>query len=145
PLVALDREAVWVELFPSGTTGEEKPVPKAVRHLEDEVTVLGARFGAALGPGARMLSTASPQHLYGLLFRVLWPLAAGRPFLRTPLLHPEELGPSMDEADFALGGTPVALRRLADHAELASRAQRCRGVFSSGGPLDAEVARGVAD
>jgi acyl-coenzyme A synthetase/AMP-(fatty) acid ligase len=145
PLVALDREAVWVELFTSGTTGEEKPVPKAVRHLEDEVAVLGARFGAALGPGARMLSTASPQHLYGLLFRVLWPLATGRPFLRTPLLHPEELGPYMDEADFALASTPVALRRLADHAELASRAQRCRAVFSSGGPLDAEVARGVAD
>ena len=114
---------MWVELFTSGTTGEEKPVPKAVRHLEDEVAVLGAHFGAALGAGARMLSTASPQHLYGLLFRVLWPLAAGRPFLRTPLLHPEELAPYMDEGDFALASTPVALRRLADHAELASRAR----------------------
>jgi acyl-CoA synthetase (AMP-forming)/AMP-acid ligase II/3-hydroxymyristoyl/3-hydroxydecanoyl-(acyl carrier protein) dehydratase len=145
PLVALDREAVWVELFTSGTTGEEKPVPKAVRHLEDEVAVLGAHFGAALGGSARMLSTASPQHLYGLLFRVLWPLAAGRPFLRTPLLHPEELAPYMDEGDFALASTPVALRRLADHAELASRAARCRAVFSSGGPLEAEVARRVAD
>jgi acyl-coenzyme A synthetase/AMP-(fatty) acid ligase len=144
-LVALEREAAWVEHFTSGTTGDEKPVAKAVRHLEDEVAVLGAEFAGALAGGARMLSTASPQHLYGLLFRVLWPLAAGRPFLRTPILHPEELAPYMDEADFALASTPVALRRLADRAELASRAGRCRAVFSSGGPLEADVARRVAE
>lgn len=144
-LVALEREAAWVEHFTSGTTGDEKPVAKAVRHLEDEVAVLGAEFAGALAGGARMLSTASPQHLYGLLFRVLWPLAAGRPFLRTPILHPEELAPYMDEADFALASTPVALRRLADRAELASRAGRCRAVFSSGGPLEAEVALAVAE
>jgi acyl-coenzyme A synthetase/AMP-(fatty) acid ligase len=142
-LVALEREAPWAELFTSGTTGDEKPVVKAVRHLEDEVAMLEARFGAALGPGARMLSTASPQHLYGLLFRVLWPLAAGRPFLRTALLHPEELAPSMEAADFALATTPVALRRLAERGALASHAARCRAVFSSGGPLDADVARRV--
>jgi acyl-coenzyme A synthetase/AMP-(fatty) acid ligase len=144
-LVAQERDAAWVEHFTSGTTGDEKPVAKAVRHLEDEVAVLDAEFAGALPAGARMLSTASPQHLYGLLFRVLWPLCAGRPFLRTPILHPEELAPYMDEAAFALASTPVALRRLADRAELASRAARCRGVFSSGGPLDADVARRVAE
>jgi acyl-CoA synthetase (AMP-forming)/AMP-acid ligase II len=143
-LVALDREAAWVEHFTSGTTGEEKPVAKAVRHLEDEVQVLGAHFAGALDAHTRMLSTASPQHLYGLLFRVLWPLAAGRPFLRTPILHPEELAPYMDEGSFALASTPVALRRLADGAELGARAGRCRAVFSSGGPLEADVARRVA-
>jgi len=145
PLAALDREAAWAELFTSGTTGDEKPILKSVRHLEDEVDVLEARFGAALGAGTRVLATASPQHLYGLLFRVLWPLAAGRPFLRTPLLHPEELAPSLDEGPFALASTPVALRRLAERTELASRAAHCRAVFSSGGPLEAEVAQRVAE
>ncbi len=144
-LIALDRETPWAELFTSGTTGEEKPIVKAVRQLEDEVEILEAQFGEALGAGTRMLSTASPQHLYGLLFRVLWPLAAGRPFLRTPLLHPEELAPALDEGEFALASTPVALRRLAERSELASRRERCRAVFSSGGPLEAEVARRVAD
>jgi acyl-coenzyme A synthetase/AMP-(fatty) acid ligase len=144
PLGALAREAPLVEHFTSGTTGDEKPVAKAVRHLEDEVAVLAARFDAALGPEARMLSTASPQHLYGLLFRVLWPLAAGRPFLRTPILHPEELAPYMD-GDFALASTPAALRRLAERTELAAHAVRCRAVFSSGGPLEPDVARRVAE
>jgi acyl-coenzyme A synthetase/AMP-(fatty) acid ligase len=145
-LVSLEREAAWVELFTSGTTGEEKPIAKLVRHLEDEVQMLGSHFASALADGARMLSTASPQHLYGLLFRVLWPLAAGRPFLRTALLHPGELVPYLEEpGSFALASTPVALRGLAERAELAACASRCRAVFSSGGPLEAEVARRVAD
>ena len=108
--------------------------------------MLGSHFASALAGGARMLSTASPQHLYGLLFRVLWPLAAGRPFLRTALLHPEELLPYLAEPGcFVLASTPALLRGLAERAELAASASRCRAVFSSGGPLEAEVARRVAD
>jgi acyl-coenzyme A synthetase/AMP-(fatty) acid ligase len=149
----LERDAPWVELFTSGTTGAEKPVAKAVRHLEDEIAVLESHFGPLLGAGTRVLSTASPQHLYGLLFRVLWPLVSGRPFLRTGLSRPEELGPYMDaRSDTATGGssgfllasTPVALRRLADKASLASHAEGCRALFSSGGPLDAGIARQIA-
>src|SRR3990172_1914343 len=130
-LVALDREAAWAELFTSGTTGEEKPIVKAVRHLEDEVEMLEAHFGAALGAGTRMLSTASPQHLYGLLFRVLCPLAPGRPFLRSPPLHREELVPSMDEGDFVLASTPVALRRLAERGGRGSPGPRGGAGLSS--------------
>jgi acyl-coenzyme A synthetase/AMP-(fatty) acid ligase len=144
-LVALDREAPFLELFTSGTTGDEKPVRKAVRQLEDEVAALEARLGAPLGATCRMLATASPQHLYGLLFRVLWPLAAGRPFLRTPVLHPEELAAALPGGDFALASTPVMLRRLAERGDLASHAAHCRAVFSSGGPLEADVARRIGD
>jgi len=163
PAADLDREAPWVELFTSGTTGGGRRVRKAVRHLEDEVAVLEACFGAALGPDARVLATVSPQHLYGLLFRVLWPLAAGRPFLRDPLLHPEELLPHCGVgggegggdgdgdgggAPFALVSTPASIRRLVEKGGREARpgfaAERCRAVFSSGGPLSADLARRAA-
>jgi len=143
--VVLDREAPLAELFTSGTTGAERPVPKAVRHLEDEVAVLEEVLGRGLDTDTRMLATVTPQHLYGLLFRVLWPLCAGRPFLRSPLLHAEELAPHTgDDASFALAATPVALRHLVENEELRRRARRCRAVFSSGGPLGAELAVRVA-
>jgi acyl-coenzyme A synthetase/AMP-(fatty) acid ligase len=143
-LFALDRDAPFLELFTSGTTGDAKPVVKAVRHLEDELAVLETQFGPTLGGATRMLATASPQHLYGLLFRVLWPLSAGRPFLRTPVVHPEELAATLDGDDFALASTPVALKRLAERSDLASHAAHCRAVFSSGGPLEAGVAQRLA-
>jgi acyl-CoA synthetase (AMP-forming)/AMP-acid ligase II len=87
---ALDRDAPLAVMFTSGSTGAGRRVEKAVRHLEDEVAVLERQFGAQLDPDTRMLATVTPQHLYGLLFRVLWPLASGRPFLRSAVLHPEE-------------------------------------------------------
>src|SRR5690606_29905852 len=141
PLVALERDAPFAALFTSGTTGAGKVVGKALRHLDDEVTVLEERFGGELGDGARMLATVSPQHLYGLLFRVLWPLAAGRPFLRSPVLHGEELAPHLAEcAPFALASSPDSLRHLVERGALAPARAACRAVFSSGGPLPAAVA-----
>lgn len=142
--LALDRDRPWLELFTSGTTRGGRPVTKAVRHLEDEVMMLEKRFGALVGPGTRVLATVSPQHLYGLLFRVLWPLSTGRPFLRTPVLHPEELAPYADAgaSPCVLATTPMALRHLAERLE-PEALRSCRAVFSSGGPLAAEVARRV--
>jgi acyl-coenzyme A synthetase/AMP-(fatty) acid ligase len=142
----LDRDAPLAVLFTSGTTGAERSVEKAVRHLEDELLVLEERFGDLLGRDARILATVAPQHLYGLLFRVLWPLASGRPFLRSAVLHPEELAPhSGGDAPFAVVTTPVTLRHLVDRGELTRQSAGCRAIFSSGGPLAADLARRAAD
>ena len=141
---ALERAAPLATLFTSGSTGTGSRVPKAVRHLEDEIEVLERRFGAELGPDTRILTTVSPQHLYGLLFRVLWPLCAGRPFQRVAALHPQELTPHAAGGPYAVVTTPSALRHLVARGELAEYAADCRAVFCSGGPLSAELARHTA-
>jgi acyl-coenzyme A synthetase/AMP-(fatty) acid ligase len=143
---SLDPELAFAELSTSGTTGPGKAVPKALRHLDREVAVLESLFGPRLGPDARVFATVSHQHLYGLLFRTLWPLASGRPFCAETYLHTEELFPRMREGGrFALATTPVHLRRMRADAELASLAAGVGAVFSSGGPLDESVAREVAE
>lgn len=112
-LRTLGREAPALELFTSGTTGDGKAAPKRLRHLDDEVATLERTFGAGL-EGARVYATASHQHLYGLLFRVLWPLAAGRPFCCDRLLHAEELLPRLEaEPRSVLASVPAHLVRLA--------------------------------
>jgi acyl-coenzyme A synthetase/AMP-(fatty) acid ligase/3-hydroxymyristoyl/3-hydroxydecanoyl-(acyl carrier protein) dehydratase len=141
-----DREAAWIEFRTSGTTGDGRPVRKALRHLEDEVIALEERLGANSSSHLRVFSTASHQHIYGLLFRVLWPLAAGRAFQRETLLHTQELLPRiMESPEAALVTTPVHLKRLAAHGGLRPLRRICRVVFSSGGPLDAETAKAVTE
>jgi acyl-coenzyme A synthetase/AMP-(fatty) acid ligase len=142
-LTPLDPDAPLLELSTSGTTGEGKWVSKALRHLDGEVAVLERAFGPSVGAGTPVFSTASPQHLYGLLFRVLWPLASGRPFQAATWLHAEELLPRMEAAGRAvLASTPAHLRRLPGLARVRGV---CREVFSSGGPLEPEDADAVRE
>ena len=141
---AADRNAAFAEFWTSGTTGDHHGVIKSLGHLEDEVETLEAAFGAPIPARARVFSTVSHQHIYGLLFRVLWPLAAGRPFQRDTLLHPQELLPRMaEEADCVLASSPAHLKRMTATGELKRIAPNCRAVFSSGGVLDAGTAAGV--
>jgi acyl-CoA synthetase (AMP-forming)/AMP-acid ligase II len=139
-----DRDRPLCELFTSGTTGAGKAVTKTLAHVEDEIEVLERTFGGALSPATRVFSTVSCQHLYGLLFRIAWPLATGRPLQADTLLRPEELLPRMGAADESvLVTTPAHLRRLRAPEGVAPLRARCRAVFSSGGPLDAPTAAAV--
>ena len=57
------RSAIAAEFQTSGTTGPEKPVPKARQHLEDEIALLEALFGARVGAETSFFATVSPQHI----------------------------------------------------------------------------------
>ncbi|MCZ6465079.1 MAG: glycosyltransferase [Proteobacteria bacterium] len=140
----LDPAAPFAEFYTSGTSGPGKSVPKALRHLDEEVRYLETRFGDELGESTRIFATVSHQHVYGLLFRTLWPLAAGRPFCTHAYLQPGELLPRMRRSgDCALMATPTHLRRIKVHVDLPGLAGTCRAVFSSGGPLDEATALAI--
>ncbi|MBY0468039.1 MAG: AMP-binding protein [Burkholderiaceae bacterium] len=86
----LNPEALQLVVFTSGSTGEPQALPKRLCQLFDEVTALEQAFGAT-SPGAVVLASVSHQHVYGLLFRVLWPLATGRPVQAQSLVVLEDL------------------------------------------------------
>ena len=136
----LSRDALAVELYTSGTTGGSRSVRKALRHLEDEIQELEHLFSAQ-AEGAVFVSTASAQHLYGLLFGVLWPLATGRPFAPEPRNHASEIvaGTHAHER-CVLVSVPSTLRQLTRHDGTPRMRGLCSAIFSSGGPLPAETA-----
>jgi acyl-coenzyme A synthetase/AMP-(fatty) acid ligase/3-hydroxymyristoyl/3-hydroxydecanoyl-(acyl carrier protein) dehydratase len=120
----------------SGSTGTPVPIRKQLSQLTGELEALEARFGADLG-GAEVLATVSHQHIYGLLFRVLWPLAAGRPIHASRYEFPEPLALALAERPCVLLASPAHLKRLPGHLDWSGAAARLRAVFSSGGMLDA--------
>lgn len=140
-LQPLSLRAAQVVLFTSGSTGVPERIVKHLSQLDAEVHALQAVFGPmANEPGLRTLATVSHQHIYGLLFRVLWPLAAGRLLGTEFARYPEELvaqlsppGPTL------LISSPAMLSRLPDALDWAAASQGLRGIFSSGGPLPPEA------
>jgi acyl-coenzyme A synthetase/AMP-(fatty) acid ligase len=141
-LKALHPDDLAVELYTSGTTGRGELVSKRIRHLEEEVKVLESLWG---DEGCTVFSTASHQHLYGLLFGVLWPLCAGRVFHGHHFLHVEEAVSRMHVSEpCVLASVPTQLMRMGRHAGTERLRGVCRRVFSSGGPLREEHAHRIA-
>ncbi|MBS7557405.1 AMP-binding protein [Pseudomonas sp. RC4D1] len=138
----LDLDACQLSLCTSGSSGEPKRIEKNLRQLANEVQALEHLWGADLGP-AWIIGSVATQHIYGLLFRVLWPLCAGRPFVRRQLPFPEDLQRASRECPaFAWVASPALLKRMGDNLDWPALSP-VRRVFSSGGALPAEAASGL--
>ncbi|TBU76219.1 acyl-CoA synthetase family protein [Phytopseudomonas daroniae] len=141
PLAArsLDLERCRLTLCTSGSSGEPKLIDKSLGQLTNEVQALENLWGERLGD-ALIIGSVAAQHIYGLLFRVLWPLCAGRAFLPKTLPFPEDLQlASLPHPAFAWVTSPALLKRMGDNLDW-SALSRVRQVFSSGGALPAEAA-----
>lgn len=151
-LPALDPHTAIIDLYTSGSTGTPKQVRRTLAQFEAEIEALETLWGGALGR-ASILASAPHQHIYGLLFRLLWPLAAGRAFDAVTCAHPDTLGERLAQlAQFgqssqsgqpdgcALISSPAQLSRLPELVPLDSLIPAPKLIFSSGGPLPASAA-----
>jgi acyl-coenzyme A synthetase/AMP-(fatty) acid ligase len=139
PAPRLPDDAARIEFYTSGSTGTPKCVPKAFAQLRLEVEALEREWGGQLGD-AMMVGTVPHYHLYGVLYRVLWPLFTGRAFLTSMCMQPAALRAAIVHGDCAIISSPAFLSRIADYADLPPPG-RVRAVFSSGAPLPADAAR----
>ncbi|MDC0719203.1 AMP-binding protein [Nannocystis bainbridge] len=128
--LAADRRLAVV--YTSGSTGDHQPCVKTAAQLLGEAQTLAATF--ALRAGEVALATVPPYHLYGLLFGILAPLAAGAAFARETPLHAETVAHvARQVAATVLVSTPAHLRGLTvlQRGDLPPLSR----VFSSGAPL----------
>ncbi len=129
-----DTKNSQIILFTSGSSGEPKQVIKKFINLSQEVLVLSELWNQSQ---VRVYSSISHQHLYGLIFRLLWPFFCGRAFANFNIQYPEEV--AMLEQGSVFVSSPALLSRLdtsLDYPNLSA-------IFSSGGPLAPEHAESV--
>ncbi|CAI8923407.1 Acyl-coenzyme A synthetase/AMP-(Fatty) acid ligase [Pseudomonas sp. IT-347P] len=142
PGAELNLDQYRLSLCTSGSSGEPKRIDKTLRQLANEVEALEQLWGADLGE-ACIIGSVATQHIYGLLFRVLWPLCAGRPFVRRQLAFPEDLQrASREHPAFAWVASPALLKRMGDNLDWPALSA-VRRVFSSGGALPLEAAQSL--
>jgi acyl-coenzyme A synthetase/AMP-(fatty) acid ligase len=140
----LPPELAALVVYTSGSSGEPTAIPKRLSQLSREVATLGALFDAE-AEEVPVLATVSHQHIYGLLFRVLWPLASGRPFDTHVLPYPEDLVAALRPGPALLVASPAHLKRLPASLDWSVARGNLRGLFSSGGPLSPEALQACRD
>jgi acyl-coenzyme A synthetase/AMP-(fatty) acid ligase len=128
----IDPGQAKLEFFTSGTTGTAKRIGKSLVALEREVATLDRIWGEEIGQ-ATTIATVSHQHLYGLTFKLLWPLAAGRPFISETHEIWESLLDRLPIASLIVS-SPAHLGRLSGIAALPASLWP-RAIFSAGAPL----------
>ncbi len=141
PDLDFDASQSRLIIYTSGSTGQPKAIVKTLSQLESEIGTLEALWGKRLA-NATFAATVSHQHIYGLLFKLLWPLAAGRGFYSALYLSPEALLKAAGEKDCCWVASPAQLKRL-DRQSPWRQIARLTAVFSSGGPLPEVTAENI--
>jgi len=134
--------AAQLVMFTSGSSGEAKAIRKNIAQLDAEVATLESLWGPRLDQ-AVILATVSHQHIYGLLFKVLWPLAAGRQFYASTVRDPQTLvALSTRHRRTVWVTSPAFLKRMPTDI-FDSNADADVTLFSSGGLLAAPIAHRI--
>ncbi|MCM8542540.1 MAG: AMP-binding protein, partial [Lentisphaeraceae bacterium] len=129
-----------LSLFTSGSTGERKEIRKSLSQFNEEISVLNQQW--PFPETQSIISSVSHQHIYGLLFKVLWPLASKRPFLVQDCLFEDELNSTFTSfPDSILISCPAHLDAMVKFPE--QDFLQNRHVFSSGAPLSSTTAKEI--
>ena len=132
------RRRFSVAFHTSGSTSQPKTIVKTFESLAKEVAFHRERL--KIKPGTVFLSTIEPDHMYGTLWRVMLPAAAGCPVDPEIILSPESLIAKMNTAEKVFFvTTPSFLKRFCAYAEQYDVPRNCVEITTSGALLDAET------
>lgn len=126
-----------VYFFTSGSTSAPKTILKSFASLSDE-TLNSAKI-LPHKKNTRVLSTCEPCHLYGMLWRILCPLALGLEIDNKTIKTPEELIARQSSCEsVVIETTPSFIEALARYRDMFDFPKNCEGVMTSGGLLKKE-------
>lgn len=127
-------------MFTSGSQGKPKKVQKTLQNLISECEALEQQFPSNL-KNEVVITSVSHHHIYGLLFRILWPLIRGANISNSIIEYPEQLEKILADSNksFTFISSPAFLKRLSADSGLNIDDINLR-IFSSGGALSMKAA-----
>lgn len=136
------RRRFRVVFHTSGSTAQPKRIVKTFGMLAKEVAYHRDQLACLNDGGSRpvFLCTIESEHMYGTLWRVLLPRAAGCEVASEIILTPEELIAKMKAAERVfLVTTPSFLTRFCSYADQYDVPRNCVEIITSGALLTAET------
>ncbi len=126
-------------LYTSGSTGEPSLIGKTFNQLNSEVSLLQQRWGQVLN-NALTVATVSHHHMYGLTFKLLWPLLTGKAFLASEVAYLESLPELSQQHELVVISSPAHLANIPPSVDWPAVRGRIKAVFTAGAALPAAAA-----
>ncbi len=126
----------------SGSTGTPLVVVKTHHQLISEALYYAEHWHSG-GSVETFAATVSHQHIYGLLFKLLVPMAAGHSFVSELLNNPRQLLSRYRAQNLVWVASPAQLKRTTPDILADLTTSNIIRIYSSGGLLDAESAATV--
>jgi hypothetical protein len=79
-LKCVDPAECRLSLFTSGSTGRPKRVDKTLAIMQREAAAIEELLVGSIAGDGHVVGMVTHQHLFGLSFKLFWPLFSGRPF-----------------------------------------------------------------
>lgn len=139
----INSEETRIHLFTSGSTGKPKDVVQRMTEFEQDNAFVFSKWGEEFSR-RKLVATVSQHHIYGFLFTISLPFAAGVPFRRTRIEFPSEFETLSDES-YMIVAVPAFLKRTNDAQGETPLPLKEPFIFTSGGVLLPEVAKRTND
>ncbi len=137
PNTAANHQALL--LYTSGSTGEPTLISKTFNQLNAEIGLLEHRWGQLLA-NTLTVATVSHHHMYGLTFKLMWPLLTGKAFHASDVAYLERLPELSQRHELTLISSPAHLANIPPSVDWPAMRGRIKAVFSAGAALPAKAA-----
>ena len=140
----IDISNCKISFFTSGSTGTPKQITKTFQMLSDEVLFHTSRMGPQLSNHPTLVASIAPHHMYGLLWRFLFPLYSGIPLDMDMIFTPDELiSKQHTYPNIFLVTTPSFLDGITKYSDQYSFMQNTSAIITSGSMLSPATSTGA--
>ena len=134
----IDPAETKIHMYTSGSTGHPKAVLQRMKEFETDNAFIISKWGDDFW-NRKVCSCVNQHHIYGLLFSVMLPFAAGIPFRRNRITVPAEFKELTDDS-YMIIAVPAFLKRTIEGEEKPFGLKDPM-IFTSGGVLTPDVAK----
>ncbi|MBO4480810.1 MAG: acyl-CoA synthetase [Alphaproteobacteria bacterium] len=141
-----DMSDAKVYFFTSGSTGVPKRIEKTMSMLFAEVDYHIRMHANLIDQKPIVVASIAAYHMYGVLWRVLFPMLSGIPVDTDMVFTPEELIEKQSRCDKVIFmTTPSFLDGITRYGGQYNFPRNCIGIFTSGSLLSAKTANATFD